>query len=122
MKTALSLSHLITKSLAKLRHLHPSRILLCRLSPLYIHAQVSAPTKVFLLRGNHELRDVNSWEEFYGEGSFLWQCRNRFGAEDGELLWEAINTVFDRLPLAAVVDQDVFCIHGRFASNNARGI
>ena len=70
------------------------------------------PHKVFLLRGNHETRDVNGWEEHYGERSFIWQCRNRFGDNVGYRLWEACNQVFDRLPLAAVVDQDIFCVHG----------
>ncbi len=70
------------------------------------------PHKVFLLRGNHETRDVNGWEEHYGERSFIWQCRNRFGDHIGYRLWEACNQVFDRLPLAAVVDQDIFCVHG----------
>lgn len=70
------------------------------------------PQKVFLLRGNHETRDVNGWEEHYGEKSFIWQCRNRFGDDIGYRIWEACNQVFDRLPLAAVVDQDIFCVHG----------
>jgi hypothetical protein len=70
------------------------------------------PDKVFLLRGNHETRDVNGWEEHYGERSFIWQCRNRFGDDLGYRLWEACNQVFDRLPLAAVIDQDIFCVHG----------
>ena len=74
--------------------------------------KVQMPQKVFLLRGNHETRDVNGWEEHYGERSFIWQCRNRFGDDLGYRLWEACNQVFDRLPLAAVIDQDIFCVHG----------
>lgn len=27
-------------------------------------------------------------------------------------MWEAVNQVFDRLPLAAVIDNDIFCVHG----------
>jgi hypothetical protein len=41
------------------------------------------PHKVFLLRGNHETRDVNGWEEHYGERSFMYQCRARFGDDLG---------------------------------------
>lgn len=70
------------------------------------------PHKVFLLRGNHETRDVNGWEEHYGARSFIYQCRERFGEEVGYKVWESTNQTFDRLPLAAVVDQDIFCVHG----------
>lgn len=70
------------------------------------------PHKVVLLRGNHETRDVNGWEEHYGERSFIYQCRARFGDDIGYRLWEVINQAFDRLPLAAVIDNDIFCVHG----------
>lgn len=74
--------------------------------------KLQLPNKVFLLRGNHETRDVNGWEEHYGERSFIFQCRNRFGDDIGYRIWEACNQVFDRFPLCGVVDQDIFCVHG----------
>ena len=70
------------------------------------------PNKVFLLRGNHETRDVNGWEEHYKEKSFLFQCKMRFGNEKGDFIWEECNKAFDRLPLSAVIDHEIFCIHG----------
>jgi hypothetical protein len=57
---------------------------------------------------------VNGWEMHYMEKSFLHQCKERFGVDTGEHVWEECNLAFDRLPLAAVIDHEIFCIHGGF--------
>lgn len=69
-------------------------------------------TKLYMLRGNHETRAVNGWEEYYKERSFLAQCKNRFGEKKGECVWEIANRVFDRMPLASIIDNSIFCVHG----------
>ena len=75
----------------------------------YIMAKkILCPSKWWLLRGNHETREVNGNIEHYQEGSFLNQCLNMFGENDGYAVWEAINNFFDTLPLAASIDGEIF--------------
>jgi len=83
--------------------------------------KLSLPNKVHLLRGNHETRDCNGWQEYYGERSYIAQCQTRFGSYWGFRIWEETNKVFDRLPLAAVVDQEIFCTHGGIPRSVAGG-
>ena len=68
------------------------------------------PTNVFLLRGNHETRDIS---RLYG---FFEECYNYYDEE----LWEAFNAVFDYMPLAAIISGRIFCVHGGLSKDLSR--
>ncbi|CAK1544275.1 unnamed protein product [Leptosia nina] len=69
-------------------------------------AKLQRPNGVYLVRGNHEARDIQKMFSFHAE------CLAKYGENEGGRIWNAINQVFDALPLAAVVDDKVFCCHG----------
>jgi serine/threonine-protein phosphatase PP1 catalytic subunit len=69
---------------------------------LLLALKLRYPARVWLLRGNHETDDVS---RLYG---FLAECAERYT----EALWAAFNDVFRYLPLAAVVSERIFCVHG----------
>ena len=64
--------------------------------------KILAPKNFHLVRGNHEIRDIQ--ESF----SFFSECSNRLNVE----LWEMFNDCFDNVPIAAILDQRIFCSHG----------
>eukprot|EP01012_Entosiphon_sulcatum_P045701 TRINITY_DN6104_c0_g1_i1.p1 TRINITY_DN6104_c0_g1~~TRINITY_DN6104_c0_g1_i1.p1 ORF type:complete len:587 (-),score=59.19 TRINITY_DN6104_c0_g1_i1:168-1880(-) len=70
------------------------------------------PSSVYLLRGNHELFTINGDEAHYGDGSFKQQCIRKFGPQRGDDVWVAVNEAFKLLPIAATVDDKIFCAHG----------
>mmetsp|Transcript_28469 Transcript_28469/g.52044 ORF Transcript_28469/g.52044 Transcript_28469/m.52044 type:complete len:332 (+) Transcript_28469:79-1074(+) len=59
--------------------------------------------RVFLLRGNHESRQIT---QVYG---FFEECMRTYGTPS---VWQKFTSVFDYLPLTAAVDSQVFCPHG----------
>ena len=71
---------------------------------LLLALKICHPTMVTLLRGNHEDAQVNAVYGFRAE--CLRRCR------DGQAVWAAVNRVFEWLPVAALVDDCVLCVHG----------
>lgn len=64
--------------------------------------KVKFPTNFFLLRGNHECMAINHIYGFYKE------CRRRYSVK----LWREFCEAFNCLPLAAVIEEKIFCTHG----------
>lgn len=64
------------------------------------------PNLVYLLRGNHE--EV-SMGQHYG---LLGSCLERFGYEKGQLIFQRLNELFEKLPVVAVTGNGVIAVHG----------
>ncbi|KAI5186012.1 serine/threonine-protein phosphatase 2A catalytic subunit [Nematocida homosporus] len=70
---------------------------------LLLCLKVKHPESVGMLRGNHESRQITQVYGFYDE------CFRKYGSAN---VWKYFTDLFDYLPLAAVVNDDVFCLHG----------
>ncbi|KAK8891385.1 hypothetical protein M9Y10_028593 [Tritrichomonas musculus] len=61
------------------------------------------PNSYFLLRGNHECRQITRTYGFYNE------IIVNYGNTS---IWSRVMDVFDLLPLCALIDNDIFSVHG----------
>ncbi|VDK18777.1 unnamed protein product, partial [Anisakis simplex] len=73
---------------------------------LLLLVKVRFPSKTYLLRGNHETIEVNL---NYGLPEMLIAI---YGDKQGASLFYTLNCVFDCLPIAAIVSDQLFCCHG----------
>jgi serine/threonine-protein phosphatase PP1 catalytic subunit len=69
---------------------------------LLLAFKVKYPENFFLLRGNHECSSINRLYGFYDE------CKRRYNFK----IWKAFGDCFNCLPVAAVIDDKIICMHG----------
>jgi len=69
---------------------------------LLLAYKIKYPENFFLLRGNHECASINRIYGFYDE------CKRRYNIK----LWKTFTDCFNCLPVAAVIDEKIFCVHG----------
>jgi serine/threonine-protein phosphatase PP1 catalytic subunit len=64
--------------------------------------KIKYPENFFLLRGNHECAAIN---KIYG---FFDECKRRYSPK----LWKLFTEAFNCMPIAALIDEKIFCMHG----------
>nr|DAD39032.1 TPA_asm: hypothetical protein HUJ06_013356 [Nelumbo nucifera] len=69
---------------------------------LLLAYKIKYPKNFFLLRGNHECASINRIYGFYDE------CKRRFNVR----LWKTFTDCFNCLPVAALIDDKILCMHG----------
>ncbi|RRT66117.1 hypothetical protein B296_00018402 [Ensete ventricosum] len=73
---------------------------------LLLAYKIKYPENFFLLRGNHECASINRIYGFYDE------CKRRFNVR----LWKVFTDCFNCLPVAALIDEKILCMHGEAGS------
>jgi serine/threonine-protein phosphatase PP1 catalytic subunit len=69
---------------------------------LLLAYKIKYPENFFLLRGNHESASINRIYGFYDE------CKRRYNIK----LWKTFTDCFNCLPIAAIIDDKILCMHG----------
>ncbi|KAH7287742.1 hypothetical protein KP509_32G071600 [Ceratopteris richardii] len=74
---------------------------------LLLEYKIKYPENFFLLRGNHECASINRICGFYDE------CKRRFNI----MLCKAFTECFNALPVAALIDEKILCMHCGLSSD-----
>ena len=69
---------------------------------LLLAYKIKYPENFFLLRGNHECASINRIYGFYDE------CKRRYSIK----LWKTFTDCFNCLPICALIDDKILCMHG----------
>ncbi|CAI0549557.1 unnamed protein product [Linum tenue] len=70
---------------------------------LLVTLKVRYRDRITILRGNHESRQITQVYGFYDE------CLRKYGNAN---VWKHFTDLFDYLPLTALIESQVFCLHG----------
>ncbi|KAK7244582.1 hypothetical protein RIF29_39406 [Crotalaria pallida] len=70
---------------------------------LLVALKVRYRQRITILRGNHESRQITQVYGFYDE------CLRKYGSAN---VWKIFTDLFDYFPLTALVESEMFCLHG----------
>eukprot|EP01012_Entosiphon_sulcatum_P041314 TRINITY_DN55148_c0_g1_i1.p1 TRINITY_DN55148_c0_g1~~TRINITY_DN55148_c0_g1_i1.p1 ORF type:complete len:307 (+),score=43.80 TRINITY_DN55148_c0_g1_i1:107-1027(+) len=70
---------------------------------LLVMLKIRYRDRIFMTRGNHESRQITQVYGFYEE------CMRKYHSAN---VWKMFMDLFDYMPLTAVVEGEIFCLHG----------